>query len=303
MAEIGWLNVNDQISFPLVEGDSRLLLPGSAQLPKEGLSDAGFMLGQDSDFVVGTDTVTLFSVRVTIADIRFDFRSSAAGMAGYRWRFVFDLNAPFGCTASTVAIPIGGGPAAPDRGWGFLVCGHLESIRNLGIGLYALRTPPRVEPALIQSLVNTFVRSLNIGNTARNCPDACCGSSSIPSVEAHLYQAGIVGDVRFKEGKNAQISVSESDNRIEIRASRGAGDGEPCDDLLVVGPGPAGLIKDDGSICGNCGEYVRSFNGVATPDGRLQLAGAAGTNIVSDPANHKLIVKVAANRLCPPLVP
>jgi hypothetical protein len=300
MPEHGWLEINDFRTFPLVTADSRMLKPAcTTELPRRGLSDAGFMLGVSSQFVVGMDTVNLYSVRVTFTGVDFDFRSSAPGMAGYRWLFSFLNGTAYGCTAQVDATAIVGGTPDPDRGWGFMTIGDLKEIVALGPGLFELCTPPRVEPALIQSLLGTYVRTINVGNTERRCPTKCC-ETPVPfdTEKVYMLKEGIVGDVRFREGHNTQINVVVSRNLIELSAIAGAGTGETCVDYLVTADGQAGLQEDDGTLCESCDDYIRSINGVRTQDGKLVLSGSAGVKITSDQTANKLTVGVESDRLC-----
>ena len=297
--EVGFLDNNSRISYPLVDGDDRSLVPAGL-FPKNTLVDAGFMLGQDSGFVAG-NSVMLRAVNVDASYVYLDFRCNATGMTGWRWLFAFPLASPFGCTVQTEAVPVAGGSSNPDKGWGFATCGDLTDAIALGIGVHRLGSNPRVEPALIQSLVNSCVRSINIGNVPRRCPDECCNSSSssIPEVDAFPYATGLVGDVTFKEGYNSQVAIDNTRALIQLGAAVGAGAGVNCDDLLVLGPGSGGLIPDDGSICGDCGQYIRSINGQIAANGSLWFNGGAGTAVIPDKAKHLLTVAIGANLVCP----
>jgi len=298
MPELAFLNQNERIAYPLIQGDSQALLP-SGDLPKECLVDAGFMLGLDSQFDPLLHNVTLRSIEVTATEVMLRFVSDATGLTGYSWIFSFSPAAPFGCSVYSDMTPDVGGPASPDKGWGYATVGHLDRIAARGIGLYTLITPPRVEPALLQSLVKTFARSVAVGNTKRLCPDECCGSSSsLPSADGYIFASGLIGDLRFREGFNMRLSVNLPRNLIEFRAVAGGGSGKTCEDVIVDGPGPEGFKKDDGSLCGTCAKFVRSVNGLSSPSGHLQLIGAAATTVIPDKNNHLVTVKMESNREC-----
>ena len=60
--------------------------------------------------VVAVNNVYLYSVEVTISDLRFHFQCDAPGLAGYEWLFIFPLTAALGCADYTGVSLIGGGP-------------------------------------------------------------------------------------------------------------------------------------------------------------------------------------------------
>jgi len=296
MPEHGFLEINDYRTFPLITADSRAFVSGG-ELPRRGITDAGFMLGCDSGFIVGTDTVTLYSVRITPVAIIFYFRCSASGMTGWRWRFSFPIDAPFGCTAQVEATPVAGGAGNTDKGWGFLTIGSFEDLLTLSTGLYSLITPPRIEPGLIQSLNGTYVRTVSIGNSERRCPTACCDTPlPFDLLKVYILKSGITGDIRLKEGYNTQIAVVADKNLIALSAVIGSGAGETCIDYLVTGS--SSLTSDDGSECESCDSYIRSINGVATQNGDLTISGSAGVKISNNPGANQLTVKVESDRLC-----
>lgn len=273
----------------------------TATLPNSGMVDAGFMLGPDSGFVPGAHNVVFHSVEVKTAQVEFEFHSDAPGLSGYRWLFVFPVDAKFGCTVHADATLISSGVPAADKGWGFMTVGDLDEILSMGEDFYGMCQPPRVEPALIQSLAQTYVRSLNIANQTRPCPAECCETPvPVDPEQVFVLVEGLDGDIRFREGNNLQISASAVRNSIELSADLGAGEGRTCEDLLVTGSGPAGIQEDDGSLCESCEDYVRSVNGVRTNDGKLILVGAAGVKVVSDGPNHKVTVRVEPDRICAP---
>jgi len=181
MAENGFYNVADFISYPLVAGGDRAFLPAGPDLPRRGIAGGWFMLGVSSGFTVATHAVTLHSVEVTASKVRFDFRADSPGFAGYRWWFEFDVADLFGTMKDATAETIIGAAPDEDVGWAELVMGDLAELIALGIGVHALRTPVPVEPALIQSLADSYVKQIDLANDGRSCPVECSDSSSSSS--------------------------------------------------------------------------------------------------------------------------
>lgn len=292
MAERDFYTIASQISYPLLSGDSKTLSP-SGSLPNSALLDAGFILGLDSQFVAGTDKVYLYSVEVAGTVVTFDFRSDAAGLTAYRWLFVVSSGGPLGCPVYADATLIVGGPDSPDRGAGFIAPSDLADVVALGDGLWLATGEPRVEPALLQSMVNTFARSVNLANAARRCPPLCGSSASSESAETFLQAGGLVGDLKFREGYNSRIILNQTDNSIQLGASRGAGVGETCEDIIIDEGG-----FQPGAPCGGCEGYINSINGKTAANGKLRLVAQTGMVVVPDPDNHKIVLKVETNRVC-----
>lgn len=299
MAERDFYNVNDFTSYPLVHSDD-FSIGVSAELPRRGLVDAGFTLGLDSEFDAQQHNVKLYAVFVSPYKLLFDFRSDAPGLIGYRWLFNVPVGTAFGVSFFVEITDVLTGDPAPDRGVGFLAVGDLEELLALSAGWHNLVDPPRVEPALLHSMVNTYARSVNLANDRRKCAAECESSSSSSSSEsasaddAFVAALGMVGDIQFREGFNASVTMFPDVNTIEIGAAPGIGDGEPCYNLLVDEKG----LRQDIDECVKCGDLIRSINGISSPTGRLTLSGGAGATVLPDPANHKIVVKFKAGTVC-----
>lgn len=293
MPEYGFYDHNDQIAYPLVT-DGDLSLIGGGYLPKRGMVDAGFMLGLDSEFIAGTDHVMLYAVEHSGLTLLFDFRSDAPGLSGYRWLFEIPVTAEIGSIVEVDVTPVPSGSADPDRGSGFLVVGNLTDLSSLGVAVHRLADPPAVEPALLQSLVNTFVRSFNIANQARRCPPVCDEVPPSPSAPTtfSLVQ-NLSGVLKFKEGYNSRILINEGAVSIELGAILGAGSGRTCEDIIIDEGG-----MHIGEECAPCDDYIRSINGRVTDDGKLLITGGPGVVVVNDPADHKVTVTLETNRHC-----
>jgi hypothetical protein len=296
MADRDFYTLTDELAYPFLADGSRALAP-SGVLPKRGVVDAGFLLGQDSGFVPGQHTVYLYGFRIVSGvNLFLDFRSNAPGLAGYRWLFHADAGTGFGCPVYANAELVAGGPEEPDRGSGFAAFGNLSEILALGAsGTWTLVYPLPVEPALLQSLVNTLAKSVSVANDPRRCPQTCTSSSSSAAGgdTAYMFQAGLVGDVKLKEGYNCQILVGTADNSLKLSARRRAGMGEPCEDVRLDEHG-----FRRGDECEPCARFIRSFNGLVSQTGKVTLVSKEGMVVVPDPVNHRITIKIETNRVC-----
>lgn len=293
MPEYGFYDHNDQIAYPLVtSGDLSLI--GGGNLPRRGISDAGFLLGLDSGFVAGTHNVTLYSVERVGFTLRFDFRCDAPGLSGYRWLFEISTLVQTGSIIEIDVTPVPSGSPDYDLGRGFLVVGNLKDLAELSPGVHRLAVPPAIEPALLQSLVNTFARTFNLANKARRCPPVCSESPPSPSAPTTFSAAqDLYGGLMFKEGYNSRILINENQGSIEFGAVIGAGAGRTCEDIIIDEGG-----MHIGEECAPCDDFIRSINGRATDDGKLLITGGPGVVVVNDPTGHKVTVTFETNRHC-----
>lgn len=296
MAELEFLDQLDKISFPLMNGDNRAFVEGG-ELPRQGLADAGFLLGLDSGFVAGTDMVRLHSYARVGSTMSFDFRSDAVGMSEHHFLFEFESSTSFGVAIRVTATRIDDETEAPAYGEGYLVVGNLSDLDALGVGTFTLVGNLRVEPALLQPLT-ALVNTISIANAPRLCPTKP-GSSAIPTPDYVCpFIKNLTGDVVFSEGNNARISVSAANNTLQFGASLGAGLGAPCEDVII--DENCGFVR--GEECDPCDDYIRSFNGMQTEDGTIFFTEGPGVSIENDPANHRITVFVNYNgvRVCQP---
>jgi hypothetical protein len=218
-------------------------------------------------------------------------------MSGYRW--LFEVTDDVDDYATITAIPetVSLGIPSTGRGEGFIALGSLDDLRALSVGAHVLTTPLPVEPALIQSLANTFAQSLAIANDARRCPEANCGSSLSSETpesgnDSFPFALNLGGALQFRDGYNMTVEVNEDDNSITLNARRGYGMGEPCEDTV---------IDEDGfrrsEECGNCEGFISSFNGVAMGKS-VRFSFGPGVVPARLPDQHKITITVEINRAC-----
>jgi hypothetical protein len=321
MAERGFLNIADFISYPLVTYADRQVLAPPEDFPRQpkGIVDAGFVMGLDSDFRAAENNVTLYALAVTATDIAFDFRSDASGLLGFRWLFTFAKTDPFGCTQYQKATQIGSGFEFEELGEAYVVAGDFEKlVAGISVGVHLVAddndgNPLYVEPARIHSLMDTYTRSLIVANERRGCPAPCCpsepsnsSSSSAGGEEvqnsAFVQQYGMQGNIDFMAGWNSTIQLDVVNNALIFGAEVGAGEGQQCvnDQWINYLVDELGLRIDTGRKvtggCDDCGAFIRSINGQGFNNGKMQLRGGVGVYV--DEVNGELEVTVDLSATC-----
>lgn len=164
-----------------------------------------------------------------------------------------------------------------------------------------------VEPSQIQNMDGSYVRTVNVANAERTRATAASGCRefcwTFPLQDHYIVQECIVGDIRFKEGYNAEIRVQPSENTITISGRVGGGEGSPCTEVAIF-PGetpPANRTTLDGSL--RCDEIVRSINGIGTRF--FDIASGTGITVTPVPNKHKIVIDIhmVGLALCPALPP
>lgn len=339
MPRTDWLQKNDYRDYPLVESSDFAITPtGSSssgcpdELPRRGLVDAGFILGIDSHFELGEDVIYLHSVIKTALSITFRFRATYADadrdfLRCYEWLFEFEFDTPFGATRFVDATHIDTGMPNSLRGQGFVTIGNLAEMALLTNDEWLLASQPEVEPGLLQSLVNTYAKSLNVANKPRPCPTECpcpessssesseSSESSSSSSSAAVCEdpspidpdvdfvapvvlpesASYVGHVKLKPGFNCRVTVDEADNAIEIGAGEAYGEGQQCTtpDLRTD---DEGVIHED--ACLPCKGPIYTVNGQAEGSTTLRLVGGPGVVITPRPSVNEVLISLDEEGIC-----
>ena len=182
---------------------------------------------------------------------------------------------------------------------GFLVTGNLQPLVSLLDSDEEISGEAIVEPALLQILADTYVRSLNLANADRTrylSPVGCPGESWLnPPQPLYVRETCLAGNLRFVEGFNVSIRQNDFDNSLSFDAAIGAGAGEPCNEVQVYDgeePPADSLFLTGGP---SCSEVVRSLNGAAGP--LLQLAADDGAAIKFDLDRHRVTIDVDLHSL------
>tara|TARA_Y100001973_G_C5208056_1_gene343161 strand:+ start:7175 stop:9502 length:2328 start_codon:yes stop_codon:yes gene_type:complete len=249
--------------------------------------DFGCILGVEATYVDGVNSVYLYGVARVEDFLIFEFRCDDPAMASHNLVFVRKIDDPeysiehkdatpqavFN-TDGTITYP----SVVEDRLcdtrplWeGYLITGDLTDLADMlsasGEQWYADGKTLTIEPALVQNMKKTYLRSVSLANEARtiavpteSCSEAGDGDSSAGT---YLVNATCVdGPLVFKEGYNCRILQSTFDNSLTFFASAGAGGGEPCEEvsLTATETPPAGSKLLSGGP--SCFDLLTSINGV-----------------------------------------
>ncbi len=276
MAQPGFYNVNEHRAYPFI--DSALGMP----LPEAAIVDFGSVLGLRAGYSQ-VSSIWLYRVSRDADVVTFEFRSDAAGLSEYALVFQFpttaveftrqyaDADLQAGESGSSEAIT----DCVDDPIWeGFLVVGDLSALGlSNGDSIEDVGGATKIEPALIQNLGQSIVRTINLANAARTTvsPSDGCGNSSITeeSEESFVNARCLSGDVNILPGYNCSIRQDPRQNALVINAAVGAGEGQPCEEVPLYD----GEQSPDGGalLTGGptCGEILRTINGIGGRTVRL----------------------------------
>lgn len=219
MPESDWLNQNTHRAYPFPYGTDFAVSAGTFD-GKSAFADAGFTLGIASAFMHARDAVYLERYYKGGGVIRFVFRTRYGDLATYdamrcyEWVFEFPDDAPLGATVYTIPTRIDEldlvGEENPEMGMAFLSIGDLPTaLDGAADGNVYFTEEPELEPATLQSNVDTFVNSINLANEPRPCPPSCdpCPSSSSSSSQSS------------QSGSSDSSSSSSSDEPVPSSSS------------------------------------------------------------------------------------
>lgn len=318
MGRPGWYNDNVNRAFPFVREtvDSKEAADAGylEALPDSPIADAGFVMGMGSGFVADLHQVYLHEVSRTGTTFTFEFRCDAPGLylraltftrsvgdEAYLTEHVDDDSAPY--SSESLSVSVSDDCPRPPLWYGYLVTGDMTALETLlpGDGTLTRRTSTGaiVEPSLIQNDDGMFVTSINLANDDRvrvDAPDGCPDivfpfETDLIYVNAECLQ----GDVRIKPGYNASVQYLVTENVIEIGASVGAGEGEPCEEIKLFeseSPPDDSQLLTGGPLCN---ELIRSINGIGGR--RLDLLVGRGVSLELSPETSTITVNVNMDKL------
>lgn len=319
MPRDGFYNDNEYRQYPFVANRTYT----GPDLPTVAVVDCGFIMGLDSGFDDAADIVYLASLKKTASLLEFEFRTTAEKIAGIPLIFKRAITAPEWEEdyAESPALTAGTFCATEPAWSGFMVSGPLtDVIANMQVGEVRVfnnnvNQPERVvEPNRIQSLVKSYLRSINVGNYERRVIPACetsSSSSSSSSAAATLPERQVVvnagcikGNVLLQPGFNCAITQTDAASNLTIATQLGAntlgiGSQEFCQNGSEIklhpneNPAPGSKFLSGGPACD---EVITAINGLQAPD--IKIVGGAGIRVVADPENNNTIqIKLAENLL------
>jgi len=156
-----------------------------------------------------------------------------------------------------------------------------------------------VEPATIQNMAGSYVRTVNVANAERTrstkpdeCRDHCW---PFPLKKHYIACTCLEGVIRIKPGYNTNIYQEEYDNKLILEADPGAGEGPACGPvpLFAEEDAPRDRTTLDGGL--TCDEVIRSINGVGKQF--FAITGGAGVVVSAVPEQHKIVIDVDLHNL------
>ena len=293
---MSFFNENENRAYPFTR---------TVTLPTALVVDAGFVLGPKSRFEYAEHRVWLSAVRRAGSFFYFEFSSDAPELHAvplvftrhvddddYKTYFVDSGTLGLSHSSQSGSTSESYDPCDEPLWSGFITTGRLAKLTAALPTDGVISCTETIEPARLQSLVESFVVRFGVANddrTRATIPIAC-GEEETTTGQLFVSSACVVGDVVIAAGFNATVRQSLVDNSITVLAEIGAGDGEPCEQLprYVGEVPPAGSSLLEGGL--RCNETLRAINGIGGP--QFTVLAGEGVTVTSDPSGNRLIVDV-----------
>jgi hypothetical protein len=178
-----------------------------------------------------------------------------------------------------------GAEEGEEYGSGYLVTGDLSWVPEGAHTFSPTTRRPVVEPTLLITELNAFVRNIRLCNTLETCSVECGNTRETPDgLSAVEIADTCIGDVKFRPGHNMSIVLSESTNTLLLTPKVGSGMGRVCD----MPPRYPGVCPEE-VIPPNCSELMYTINGVPpTNRFQFQIIGGAGVQVIPMPSEHAI---------------
>jgi hypothetical protein len=296
-----WFNENRNRSYPFLHPTTgRKSGTSLRRLPNDAIVDCGFVFGALSGFA-GEPTY-LARVRRHGTRFFFDFACDATLLFGHYLTFEADLGDPLYRVQHSDS-PEKHGDSLSDTicdealWYGFVVFGDLAALAGLladGHALSRADNDTTLEPAVLQSLDRSYVKSFALANADRTRVDAAddCPPIAWPAGDpkVRLWSRCLQGTILVRPGFNATLRQNTQSNTLTFGASVGAGEGQACDEVptFTGETPPAGSTLLEGGP--TCNEVLRSVNGIGGPV--LKISGGNGVEIVPVTNQNKVIIDI-----------
>lgn len=306
MARPGFYNDNEYRAYPFVFKTDYL----GAALPNSAVVDCGLIMGLDSGFDPVEHAVWLSRISRAGGEVTFELETDAPGAAGATLSFACAEGAADWTVVQAEAGDSGTySPCGTEPLWeGFLVPGPLTELVALlaenGDELVYGAGERALEPSRIQSLVKSYVRSINVGNFRRvRCdpPSICEAASESVSDDIAVNATCMQGPIRLKEGYNCRIRQTERTRELRVFAESGAGDTDTQELCAHGGELPlyAGEPYDPetGFFSGgpSCRQVISTVNGVGGAN--VNITGGTGVSVTADAETSTLTIALVRNNL------
>ncbi len=255
-----------------------------------------------------------FSVRHDAGTFTYEFRTTAPESADESLVFTRSSADDEFTTEWVESTPIEGASSASSVAgcdqypkWsGFLVTGLFDELTDLvgpGESQEFNERLWQVEPARLQSLLKSFVRTINLANVDRSHATlpAGCSEDSASGAPVFVQRRCMDGLLAFKPGFNCAIRQDDPTNTIVIGAAAGDGAGQPCEEVPLYAGETAQAPSPFLSGGPGCGQVIKTINGKGGSN--LQLIGGAGFQVSTDPNDpHTLLITADFNSFASCLV-
>lgn len=246
-------------------------------LPKDAIVDFGAIMEVDSGYVnAASDYIYLHAIVRSGDYLLYHFRTTPAASSSEECVFSRNImtDEEFGvewvesaAISGSIYTPADGCTIEPK--WrAFMVTGVFDSLVDLLPADGALvfsRGLWRIEPAKIQTLANTYLRSVSLANyprTIATAPAGCAGDDAEQATELVIGAECLAGDLSFIEGFNTTIRQENQNGTMIFGAGVGAGAGEACDEVPIES---SEASPDNGAFLTGgprCDQILMSLNGV-----------------------------------------
>jgi hypothetical protein len=310
MPRAGFYNDNEYREYPFVFKP----IYGGPTLPTETIVDCGFIMGLDSGFDELQHVVYLAAISKTQTTLQFEFRTTAPKSAAYpivfERAFTSDDWTDEYADSSVASEEVF---CATEPAWsGFMVSGRInELIAAMDVG-EVLRYEGGgvqqriVEPARIQSLVRSYLRSISVANYARTVMKDCEVPSGARGRQIIVNANCIKGHVRLQPGFNCRIRQSDLGRELQISAERGVNTSGPGSEEFCQNGSEIKLYPLEIPAVGSqflsggpaCNEVITSINGLQAAD--VKIVGGSGIQVVADTDSANTIqIKRVENLISP----
>lgn len=310
MPRAGFYNDNEYREYPFV---FKPIYDGP-ELPTAAIVDCGFIMGLDSGFDELQHVVYLSTISKTQTTLQFEFRTTAPNAAirpiVFERAFTADDWTDEYADSSVAADGVF---CATEPAWsGFMVSGRIGEladamtvgeIRRYDGGGVQQRT---VEPARIQSLVRSYLRSISVANYARTVMRDCVAPGNSGNRQIIVNASCIKGHVRLQPGFNCRIRQSDPGRELQISAEKGINTVGPGSEEFCQNGSEIKLYPLEGPALGSqflsggpaCDEVITSINGLQAAD--VKIVGGSGIQVVADPDQANTIqIKRVENLISP----
>lgn len=298
----------------------------TAALPHEAIVDFGCIMGLDANYVDRQDWIYLYRITRSDPFFIFEFRTTANSQVllfvrrnddpeyRYEWSEAQWKGTPYELPSlsslSSASHPSseggwGRGCDSDDPVWeGFLVTGKFDELMDLimdGEQLYFDSGYQVIEPARIQNLKESYVRSFNLANRARThaIPADICLTSFSDGVsvgaeslaqDVKVYKGAtcMQGPIAFEEGFNCQIRQEDTTGTIVIGAGVGLGAGEVCGEYPFYEGESIGEGESYYTGGPACTQILKTLNGKGGT--RVRFDAGPGFNVRTAPNDPSTII-------------